>query len=146
MTTPEQRLPETELTVLKEILRWVRFSGMKEVRSILESSLKDNQKRSVYQLSDGTRGTAEIGTIVGLGAETIRRLWMQWLRLGIGDSIPVKGGDRFKRSFNLEDLGIEVTLPNLPQAKPVPTPPGNNMSPVTRAPTLDDSNAGGTKE
>jgi len=108
----------TELDVLKEILRWVRFSGMREVRNLLTTVLNDNQKLYVYQLSDGSRGTAEVAASAGLGTETVRRLWIAWLRLGIGDSIPVRGGDRFKHAFDLEELGIDYTVPT----RPAPTP------------------------
>ena len=107
-TKPDQ---ETELSVLKEILKWVKFTGMKEVRGILTTTLNDEQKRNVYQLSDGTKGIVEIGQIVGIkGTTNIFNLWKQWTKMGLGESVPVKGGSRFKRSFDLEDFGIEVSL------------------------------------
>lgn len=109
MTTNGKSTQVTELDVLKEILRWVKFSGMKEVRTILTTVLDDNQKRVAYQLSDGTRGTVEIGKSVGIkSTATVSKLWKQWVKLGLGESISVKGGERFRRSFDLEDFGIEV--------------------------------------
>ena len=110
---------ENELDVLKEILKWVKFSGMKEVREILLSVLSDNQTRAAYQLSDGTKGLHEIGKLVDIKGSTLFNLWKRWLKLGLGESIPVKGGERFKRSFDLEDLGIEVTIPesNVPESE-----------------------------
>ncbi|MDG6934347.1 MAG: hypothetical protein JRN68_06580 [Nitrososphaerota archaeon] len=109
----DSKLPqETELGVLKEILRWVKFSGMKEVRGILTSTPDTGQKMSVYQLSDGSKGIIEIGKAVGIkSSATIFRFWKQWAKLGLGETIPVPGGQRFKRSFDLEDFGFDVQIP-----------------------------------
>ena len=58
---------------------------------------------------DGARGTVELAKIIGVGSnKTIDRMWDKWLKMGLGETIPVKGGQRFKRSFDLEDFGIKV--------------------------------------
>lgn len=108
---PDVQPQETELGVLKEILRWVKFSGMKEVKTILTSALDTDQKRTVYQMSDGSKGIIDIGKAVGIkSTATIFRFWKQWTKLGLGDSIPVAGGQRFRRSFDLEDFGFDVQV------------------------------------
>jgi hypothetical protein len=95
--------------LLREILKWIRFAGMKGVKEQLDSALETDQKKTVYQLSDGSKGIIEIGKVAGIpGTSTIFRYWKSWSKLGLGDYIAVKGGDRFKRFFDLEDLGIEV--------------------------------------
>ncbi|MGB9960292.1 MAG: hypothetical protein ACPLKQ_07225 [Candidatus Bathyarchaeales archaeon] len=101
---------EKEQTLLlREILKWIRFMGMREVKSTLINTLDTEQKRLVYHLSDGSRGIVEIAMLVGIGStKTVFDMWREWLRLGLGESISVKGGSRFKRSFNIEDFGIEV--------------------------------------
>ena len=101
---------KSEQTILlREILKWIKFAGMKEVKNTLVSVLDTEQKRLVYHLSDGSRGIVEIAKPVGIGStKTVFDLWQAWLKLSLGESIPVKGGSRFKRSFDLEDFGIEV--------------------------------------
>jgi len=101
---------ENEQTkLLREILKWIKFSGMKEVKTTLTSVLNTELKRLVYHLSDGTRGTVGIAKLAGIGSnKTVYDMWQAWLKLGLGESVPVKGGSRFKRSFDLEDFGIEV--------------------------------------
>jgi len=95
--------------LLREILKWIKFSGMKELKNTLLSVLDTEQKRLVYHLSDGTRGTVKITKLARIGStSTVFDMWQTWLKLGLGDSIPVRGGSRFKRSFDFEDLGIEV--------------------------------------
>lgn len=100
---------DEQTTVLREILKWVRFSGMKEVKAALQSTLDTDQERLAYQASDG-RGTREVASIAGYGSKsTIERLWKMWHRLGLGETYPVMGGgERFKRSFDLTDFGITV--------------------------------------
>lgn len=95
--------------LLREILKWIKFSGMKELKNTLLSVLDTEQKRLVYHLSDGTRGTVKITKLARIGStSTVFDMWQTWLKLGLGESISVRGGSRFKRSFDLEDLGIEV--------------------------------------
>jgi hypothetical protein len=103
-------ISESEQTrLLREILKWIKFSGIKEVKVILLSSLNTEQKMLVYHLSDGTRGTVEIAKITNIGSnKTIFDMWQAWTKQGLGESIPVKGGSRFKRSFDLEDFGIPI--------------------------------------
>lgn len=101
---------ESEQTmILREILKWIKFSGMKEVKAILLSSLDTEQKKLVYHLSDGTRGTVEVAKTANVGStKTIFEMWQIWLKQGLGESIPVRGGSRFKRSFDLDDFGIAI--------------------------------------
>jgi hypothetical protein len=95
--------------LLSEILKWIKFTGMKEVKSTLNSVLDTDAKKLAYQKSDGTRGLAELAKLAGFGSNTpVVNMWDAWQKMGLGESIPAKGGSRFKRSFDLEDFGIEV--------------------------------------
>jgi hypothetical protein len=117
---------ENEQTkLLREILKWIKFAGMREVKSTLVSVLDTEQKRLTYHLSDGTRGIVEIAKLAGIGStSTVFEMWQAWLKLGLGESIPVKGGSRFKRSFDLEDFGIQVPRVKEPETeeKPIEQP------------------------
>lgn len=96
--------------LLKEILKWIKFAGMKEVKEVLNSALDSDQKKLVYQLSDGSKGMIEVGKATGISSTaTISKYWKSWLKLGLGENVSVKGGERFRRAFDLEDFGIEVS-------------------------------------
>jgi len=98
---------QTEL--LREILKWIRFTGMKGVKEQLEAALETDQKKSAYQLSDGNRTRADISEVSGASTGAISGYWKEWAILGLGEKIAVQGGgDRFKRAFDLEDFGIEI--------------------------------------
>lgn len=82
---------------------------MKEVKNTLADALDTDVKKLVYQKSDGAHGLVELAKLAGFGSNsTIANMWEAWLKLNLGESIPAKGGSRFKRSFDLEDFGIEV--------------------------------------
>jgi len=98
--------------LLREILKWIKFAGMKDVKDVLNSVLDTDQKKLVYQLSDGSKGTVEVGKATGIAStSTISRYWKSWVKLGLGENVSVKGGERFKRAFDLEDFGF--TLPGI---------------------------------
>jgi len=123
-----------ELKVLREILKWMKFAGMNQVQSVLETTLNTPEKKLAYQMSDGTKGTIEVGKVSKVGSPTkVSTLWKEWKRKGLGDSLSVQGGDRFKRTFDLEDFGIEVpqivTSPATVQPQPAPNPVPSGGSP-----------------
>lgn len=103
----EDKLSEIAST-LKELLRWTRFAGMKEVKSTLESALNSDIKRIIYHLSDGNRGRAEIAAIVKLSDQTVSNYWKSWSKLGIVEAMKMRGGERYKKAFDLEDFGMEI--------------------------------------
>ena len=107
MTNDEQ----TEL--LREILKWIKFSGIREVRTVLMDILNTEQKRLIYHLSSGERGSINIGKQVGVSHTTVQRYWESWSRLGIVEPIRVRGGLRFMKLFELEDFGFSIPTATL---------------------------------
>lgn len=103
--------PSEQTQILKEILKWIKFAGAKEVKSVLLAALETEQKRLIYNLSDGDKGSLEIAEIAGTSDRTVRRYWATWARNGIVEMLRVRGGERYKKSFELEDFGIEVPPP-----------------------------------
>jgi len=106
---------EEQTKVLKEILKWIKITGMKDVKQILESTLDNDEKKVIYQYSEGNRGILNFKDISNLGKTSIARYWKQWSQIGIVDMVNVKGGFRAVKNFNLEDFGIcipEIRLNN----------------------------------
>jgi len=120
-----------ELKVLREILRWTKFAGMGQVKMVLETVLNNDRKKLAYQLSDGTRGTREVNAQSGYTG-SVSDLWKEWKRKGIGDTISVQRGERFKRTFDLEEFGIDFPQPIAQQAQPA--------QPATPAPSSPQQN------
>jgi hypothetical protein len=94
--------------LLAEILRWTKFAGAREVRAVLTTTLDTDQMKLIYHMSDGRVGSVEIAKVAGTSDRTVRRYWEAWAKQGIVDVLKVRGGDRYKKSFELEDFGIRV--------------------------------------
>ncbi len=112
-----------EVKLLREILKWNKFAGMNQVQSVLENTLNSPEKRLAYQLSDGKNGVREVAQLSKVGSTfKVYTLWKEWKRKGIGDTLSVRGGgDRFTRTFDLEDFGIEVPSVSQTATAQVPT-------------------------
>lgn len=102
----EQNNEQTEL--LREMVKWVRFSGMKQVKEVLMSTLNTEKKIIAYHYSDGKNTSTVISKFSGIAQPNISDLWKEWLSLGLGEAISASGGSRFKRSFDLKMFGIAV--------------------------------------
>lgn len=99
---------ERIIELLEEVLKWIKFAGAREVRTVLMNILDTEQKRLVYHLSDGDHGTVEISKAANVSDRTVRRYWESWARLGIVVPLGVRGGVRYKKSFELEDFGFTI--------------------------------------
>lgn len=116
-----------QIRLLKEILKWTRFSAMPGVQVALNDTLDSEQKKLIYDLSNGQRGSVEIAQAAKVSDWTVRNYWRIWASKGLVEPLKAGRGDRFKASFSLEDFGI--TSPKIGK------PADANQSP---SPTLLD--------
>jgi predicted transcriptional regulator len=107
---------------LKEILKWIRFQGLQDVKQVLTETLESERDKIMYQLSDG-KSTSEIAEIVGVSSMTVYNYWQKWSKIGIVEPFEGYKG-RYKRSFSLDDFGIE--LPELSSPKQSSTKDGDD--------------------
>jgi len=89
-------------------LKWVKLAGIKELKETLASELDTNELRRLYLFSDGTKGTIELGKMVGMSPSKVSNTWQAWIKQGLGDAVSVKGGNRFRRTCDIEDFGRKV--------------------------------------
>jgi hypothetical protein len=95
--------------ILKEILKWVKISSFNQVKEFLNSILKTETEKLIYHFSDGDNSTAEIVKLAKSSNQKVSDCWKEWKKFGIGETVEVKGGVRFKRTFDLQDFGIDIT-------------------------------------
>jgi|YelNatPaOPRAMG01_1025707.scaffolds.fasta_scaffold283487_1 hypothetical protein len=99
---------------LDQLLKWTRFAGMQQLRTILAQNLTTDTEMLIYELSDGERGTREVAALSGVGSNaTVANYWRKWSRLGIVEP-SVRRQGRFRRICSLEEVGL--TVPPMPQA------------------------------
>lgn len=92
--------------ILKEILRWTKFEGMQKVKQVLETTLDNDAKKLIYELSDGI-SSPKIAKIAEVAPPTVRDYWKDWSVLGIVEIHP-DYKKRYRRIFSLKEVGIEV--------------------------------------
>ena len=92
--------------ILKEILKWTKFEGMQKVKQVLETTLDNDAKKLIYELSD-SKSSPEIASIAGVNSLTGRNYWKEWAVLGIVEVHP-DYKKRYRRIFSLGEVGIEV--------------------------------------
>jgi hypothetical protein len=93
---------------LEEILKWLKFASTQQLKIILSQALENDVASSVYELSDGTRGTREIAKRAGLKSNaTVAAYWKRWSKLGIVEESKQHRG-RYVRICSLEEVGLTV--------------------------------------
>lgn len=110
---------DEQIVLLKEIAKWVRFNGFNQVKDVLRTTLDNDKKILAYDLSDGKTTSTVIAQKTGINQQKITVLWKEWLTLGLGESISVSGGSRFKSSFDLKMFDIQI--PEVKQTTPQPS-------------------------
>ena len=99
-------LDEKLLSCLEEVRFWLRILGREKLMEQLNTVLKRDRDRRIYQLTDGTRSSTEIAKEVGVSQPTIVNIWAKWRRVGLMRSVPdVKG--RCAHVISLDVLGIK---------------------------------------
>lgn len=112
MTEELEILNQIDAT-LNELLKWSKFAGMQQLRNILTQNLKTDTEMSVYELSDGSRGTREIAVLAGIGSNaTVAAYWKKWSKIGMVEPSKKFQG-RYQRICSLEEVGL--TIPELPR-------------------------------
>jgi hypothetical protein len=96
------------IEILEETLKWIRVTSIPNVKKLLLDILPNDKERMAYHFSDGKHNGQEVATFAGVATGTISNWWKLWVRSGIAESVSVKGGERARRLFSLEDFGIGV--------------------------------------
>jgi len=93
---------------LDQLLKWTRFAGMQQLRTIMTQNLETDTEMLVYELSDGERTTREIARLAGVGSNaTIAKYWKKWTKIGIVEPSEKRRG-RYQRICSLEAVGLTV--------------------------------------
>lgn len=94
--------------MFSEFLRIYKFVNHSQIVEALSNQLDDesNNKKKIYELSDGTRSTRDIQKIVGVSPPTITSYWKQWALSGI--VLPAERKGRYKAAFDLREYGLSV--------------------------------------
>jgi len=98
------------IELLEELVKWTKVTSIPRVRELLLEILRSPEERIAYHSSDGERTSREVGRMSDVSHMTVANWWKTWIRAGIAESVSVRGGERAKRIFSLDDFGIEVPV------------------------------------
>lgn len=91
-------MDNSSIKILKEILVWLRLQGIYLLDTALLPSLLDSeQKKKVYEMTDGSLSVNEISKRTGASVGSISNWWNQWHERGI----LLKEGKRYKKLISL---------------------------------------------
>jgi hypothetical protein len=99
------------IEILKETLKWIKVTSIPHVRKLLLDMLPSDDEKIAYHFSDGEHGSQEVAKSVDISYVTVTKWWKKWARAGIAEMISVRGGERARHLFLLEDFGIEAPQP-----------------------------------
>jgi len=104
---------ETEL--LEEILTWVKVANYDRVFNTLNSVLKTDRERRIYQ-DTGKKTQDQICKGYNIGSTKLTSLWKSWEKRGV----VVKEGGRYRRLLDLNVFGL---VPSKKTQKKIPLRP-----------------------
>ena len=93
------------LSLLRELVKWQRFSAISPLKEIINSTLDKKEKLSVYEMTDGKNKREDIIKETGCSAGAISSWWIDWCYKGILEKID---GGRYKKIISLAEIGIAV--------------------------------------
>jgi hypothetical protein len=104
------------IEILEEMLRWAKVTSIPQVKKLLLDILPSDEEKIAYHYSDG-RDSKAVAKLAGVSYVTVTKWWKIWARAGIAEMMSVKGGERARRIFSLEDFGIGVPSPKKTKPK-----------------------------
>ena len=106
--TNEEAILKSIDSKLDQLIKWTKFQGMQQVKQILETTLDNDDKKLVYELSDG-RPSTSIATVTCVSDQTVRNYWKVWASMGILEIHP-EYKKRYRKIFSLEEGSIAIPL------------------------------------
>ena len=82
-----------ESEILTEILVWERLRGIQVLRQLLPKLLDTEEKKKLYELTDGKNGIREIKIEINMATGKISKLWNMWTANGVLN----KNGKKFEK-------------------------------------------------
>ena len=108
MVSEELKVLKSIESKLNELVKWTKFAGIQQLRTILTQNLKNDTEMLIYELSDGERSTREVAKLAGVRSNaTVAAYWKKWSKLGIVEPSSKYRG-RFRRICSLEEVGLAV--------------------------------------
>jgi hypothetical protein len=95
--------------ILREILNWIRVGNIPLLRDTLLRELDTDEKKKVYELTNGIRSQSEIESLAKVSRRMVSYYWQKWYGLGILVMSDRRKG-RMQKIVSLDEVGISVPM------------------------------------
>ncbi len=95
------------LQTLQKLIIYTKLANYESIRNRLMTILDSEDKKRVFEATDGNNSTREIESATGVGKDTVSKWWDNWEKEGIVEKSEDVRGRRCK-IVSLSDFGVEV--------------------------------------
>lgn len=105
---PEQKLGGNDYTrLLRKLIIYTKLADYESIRNRLITILNSDDKKRVFEATDGNNSTREIESITGVSKDIVSNWWDEWEKEGIVEESGEVRGRRCK-IVSLAEFGIVV--------------------------------------
>jgi DNA-binding MarR family transcriptional regulator len=108
----EQEEANKDIYLLQKLVIYTKLANYDNIRSRLLGILNTDDKKRVFEVTNGENSVRDIQTETGVHKDTVSSWWNDWQKEGIVQESEKRRGRRCK-VLSLLDFGIEV--PNSPK-------------------------------
>lgn len=123
--------------LLQKLVFYTKLANYDSIRSRLMAILNSDDKKRVFEATDGKSSVRDIQSATGVDKSTISNWWSEWQREGVVEQSKETQGRRH-RVFSLSDFGIEVTTGKKQRVKKQATK--SEKDEIQEPPTGSESN------
>jgi len=102
MNDASPRPTDNQTKLLEEILTWVKVANYDRVFNTLNSILKTDRERRIYQ-DTGKKTQEQISKDYKISSKTLTPLWKKWERRGL---VAREKRGQYRRLLDLNDFGL----------------------------------------
>lgn len=95
------------IPLLHELVIYTKLANYGNIRNLLITILDSEDKKRVFEATDGNNSTRQIESVTGVNKDTVSNWWDEWEREGIVEESEEVRGRRCK-VVSLGEFGIDV--------------------------------------
>lgn len=93
--------------LLRKLVTYTKLANYESIRSRMIKILNSDDKKRVFEATDGKNSTRDIQSATGVTKDTVSDWWNEWQKEGIVEESKKTRGRRCK-VLSLSDFGIKV--------------------------------------
>jgi hypothetical protein len=98
---------DDSVSLLHELIVYTKLANYENIRNRLITILDSEDKKRVFEATDGNNGTRQIESITGVNKNSVSNWWDEWEREGIVEESKEVRGRQYK-IVSLGEFGIKV--------------------------------------